>query len=269
MAVITRITTQKKSRKRFNIFLDRGNGEEFGFGAGEDVLVTFALGKGKEIDEDELKSIIFEDEVKTAFNLAVNFLSYRMHSVKEVKDYLQKKEMNPEVTPRVLERLAHHTYIDDAEFAKTFVRSRKRASSKGPAFIRQELIQKGISEDHIIKALEEYPFDEQVGTAAVFASKQAKQQKKKSNAELKQNIMRILMGKGFSSDVIQTALNEATLKKGEDEEWQALIGQADKAQRKYQKYEGWEYERRMKQHLYGKGFPVALIDRYLENSKDT
>lgn len=263
MAVITRITTQKKNHGRFNIFLDRGNGEEFGFGAGEDVLVTFALGKGKEIDEDELKSIIFEDEVKTAFNLAVKFLSYRMRSVKEIKDYLHKKEMNPEAIPRVLERLEHHQYIDDTEFAKMFVRSRKRTSSKGPAVISRELYQKGVGPTEIEQALEGYPFAEQVETAANYAAKQAKQQRKKSSMEIKQDVMRTLMGKGFSRDVVEAALNEVVVEKGEDEEWQALVAQADKAQRKYQKYEGWEYERRMKQHLYRKGFPLSLIDRYL------
>ncbi|HET7616396.1 MAG TPA: RecX family transcriptional regulator, partial [Bacillales bacterium] len=137
MANITRITTQKKHKDRYNVFLDRGNGEEFGFGVSEDVLVAFTLGKGKEIDENELKSIIFEDEVKTAFNLAVRFLSYRMRTVKEITDYLQKKEAEPEVIEKVIGRLEHHQYIDDEEFAKSFVASRKRTSSKGPAVIRR------------------------------------------------------------------------------------------------------------------------------------
>ena len=36
---ITRITTQKNNSERFSIFIDKGNGEEFGFGVDQDVLI--------------------------------------------------------------------------------------------------------------------------------------------------------------------------------------------------------------------------------------
>src|SRR5699024_3101393 len=117
-AKITRITTQKNNHGRYNIFLDHGSGEEFGFGVDEDVLVTFALAKGKEVDEKELKAVIFEDDVKKAFNQAINFLSYRMRSAKEIKDYLLKKDMHVEAIPIVIERLQYQRYVDDREFAK-------------------------------------------------------------------------------------------------------------------------------------------------------
>ncbi|HEX7066436.1 MAG TPA: recombination regulator RecX [Bacillales bacterium] len=263
MAVITRIAVQKKNKGRFNIFLDRGHGEEFGFGVSEDVLVAFALSKGQEIDEAELKKIIFEDEIKVAFNLALNYLSYRMRSVKEIKDYLRKKETVPEVIDKVLERLEHHQYIDDREFAKSFVRSRKRSSTKGPGAIYQELRQKGVAEGEIMLALEEYPPEEQADTAVKFAAKQSRQHRKKSNADMKRSIAQTLAGKGFDREVIDLALNEAELEKDDDEEWDALVIQAEKAHRKYSKYEGWEYEQRMKQYLYRKGFPFSLIDQYL------
>lgn len=264
MTVITRITTQKKHRGRFNVYIDRGQGEEFGFGVSEDVLVAFALSKGKEIDEDELKGIIFEDEIKTAFNLAVNFLSYRMRSEKEMQDYLRKKEIRSDVIDQVIERLKQQHYIDDIEFAKAFVESRKRMSSKGPAVIFQELHKKGVPESDIMKALEGFSFEEQVTTAARFAEKQAKRHRNKSTREMQQAIMQTLMGKGFDRDVIETAVHQITLEKDEDDEWQALVVQAEKAHRKYKKYEKPEYEQRMKKHLYRKGFPFAMIERYLE-----
>ncbi|HEU5139198.1 MAG TPA: recombination regulator RecX [Bacillales bacterium] len=263
MAVITRITVQKKNKSRFNIFLDRGHGEEFGFGVSEDVLVAFAISKGQEIDEAELKDIVFEDEIKVAFNLALNSLSYRMRSVKEIKDYLRKKETASEVIEKVLERLEHHQYVDDREFAKSFVRSRKRTSTKGPGAIYQELRQKGVAEGEIVSALEEYPQEEQMETAAKFAAKQARQHRKKSNTDMKRSIAQSLAGKGFDREVIDLALNEGELEKGDDEEWEALVLQAEKAHRRYNKYEGWEYEQRMKQYLYRKGFPFLMIDQYL------
>lgn len=264
MTVITRITTQKKHRGRYNVYIDRGEGEEFGFGVSEDVLVTYALSKGKDIDEDQLKEIIFEDEIKTAFNLAVNFLSYRMRSVKEIQNYLRKKDIRSDVIDQVINRLEKQQYVDDAEFARAFVESRKRTSSKGPAVIYQELHKKGVPDGTIMKALERFSFDEQVTTATRFAEKQAKRHRNKSTRQMQQAILQTLIGKGFDRDVIEAAIQKTELEKDENDEWQALVVQAEKAHRKYQKYEKPEYEQRMKQHLYRKGFPFEMIERYLQ-----
>lgn len=267
MAVITRISAQKKHKDRYNIYIDRGNGEEFGFGVSEDVLIGFALAKGKEIDENEWREILFEDQVKKAFNMAGNFLSYRMRSVKEIEDYLKKKEFDSEVIEQVIGRLKSHGYIDDEEFAKMFVDSRKRSSSKGPAAIKQELKKKGLSEGEMEKAINRFSEEEQIVAAASFAEKQAKRHRKKSNTEMKRSIMQTLAGKGFSRDVIEAALNEAKLVKDEDEEWEALKAEAEKASRRFRKYEGWEFEQRLKQHLYRKGFPFPFIEKYLRENE--
>lgn len=267
MAKITKITTQKK-RGRFNIYVDRGNGEEFGFGISEDILVSFALSKGMEIDEEQLRQIVFQDEVQKAFNLAVSFLSYRMRSRKEILDYLTKKEVVPEVQERVVSDLEEKRYINDLAFAKAFVRSKKNTSVKGPGAISRELVQKGVRAAKIEEALLQYPFEEQVERAASFAKKKAGQQHNKSTAETKQSVAQTLVGKGFSWNTIEAAFEETAIDKNEDEEWEALVKQGEKAHRKYSKYDGWEYKRRMKQHLYRKGFPLPLIDHFIEETEN-
>lgn len=188
-----------------------------------------------------------------------------MRSVKEIKDFLHNRDINPEVIPTVLERLGNHQYIDDPQFAKMFARSRKQTTTKGPGVIRRELEQKGVGQEDIEQALQDYSVAEQVQTAAGFAAKQANMPRKKSSLEMKQDIKRTLMGKGFSHEVIDTAIAEAVSEKGEDEEWDALVAQSEKAHRKYQKYAADEYARRMKQYLYRKGFPLPLIERYLRD----
>lgn len=88
MPFITKISTQKKNTERFNIFLD----EKYAFSVDADVLVRFDLKKGKELDELDILEIQYGDDVKKAFNRAVEFLSYRMRSEKEVRDHLKKKK---------------------------------------------------------------------------------------------------------------------------------------------------------------------------------
>jgi regulatory protein len=266
MATITKITTQKR-RGRFNIYIDRGNGEEFGFGVSDDILVSFGLTKGQEIDQNQLQEIIFNDEVQKAFNLSVNFLSYRMRSIKEIVDHLNRKDVPSEVVEQVISNLEEKRYVDDLEFAKTYVRSKKNTSAKGPAALSKELKQKGIMENDLETALLEYPFEAQVKAAISFASKKAKQQTNKSSTETKLNLAQTLAGKGFSWDVVEAALDEAEIDKDEDKEWEALKKQGEKAHRKYSKYNGWEYENRMKQHLHRKGFHIQIIDQFIEEMR--
>lgn len=91
MPFITKISTQKKNTERFNIFLD----DKYAFSVDADVLVKFELKKGKELDDLDIIEIQYGDEVKKGFNRALDFLSYRMRSTKEVEDHLKKKETSP------------------------------------------------------------------------------------------------------------------------------------------------------------------------------
>ncbi|HET7628755.1 MAG TPA: recombination regulator RecX [Bacillales bacterium] len=263
MAKITRITTQKKDSERFNVYVDRGQGEEFAFGVSADVLVAFALSKGKEIDEREMKSILFEDEIKKAYNRSLRFLSYRMRTEQEIRDYLQKKDVSGEVVDEVVRRLAENRFIDDTEFAKAFVSSRKRTSAKGPKAIKRELAKKGVSEELAERAAHDYAFEEQVEAAARFAEKRARSHRRKSTAETKRLIAQTLAGNGFSREVIEAALREAAFEKDADQEWEALVLQGEKALRKYGPADGWEAEQKIKQFLYRKGFDFGLIEKFI------
>jgi regulatory protein len=60
------------------------------------------------------------------------------------------------------------------------------------------------------------------------------------------------------------AINETDMIKNVDEEMEAIRYQGDKIQRKYSKFSGFEFEQKMKQALYQKGFSFDLIEKYLQ-----
>ena len=263
MAIITRITTQKNNKERFNIFMDRGNGEEYGFSVDQDVLIKFQLKKGKHIDESDLKEMLVEDDIRKAFNLALNYLSYRIRSKNEVIQYLKKKQYEDHIIEKVLQKLEQYNYVNDVEFAKAYVRSKKRTSTNGPRILKQELVQKGISQINIEKALEEYSFESQFQVAMKFAEKQVKKAKKQSKTQLQQKIEKSLLNKGFAGDIVHQVISEIETGLNEEDEKDALCYHYEKAKKKYQKYSGFEYERKMKQYLYRRGFSLELIESYL------
>ena len=265
---VTRITTQKNNNERFSIFIDKGSGEEFGFGVDQDVLISFGLRKGVELSDEMLEGIQFEDQIKKGMNYALNYLSYRMRSEKEVKDYLLKKEVPEEAFPKIFEKLKRYGYINDLEFAIAFVRTKINAAGKGPFVIAQELKQKGVTKPMIDQSLEEYSYEQQLEIAKKLAEKKASKLKKSSATEQKQKVNQELRAKGFDRDIIQEVMQQINLDKGDNEEWEALVMQAQKAERRYSKLERREFDHKMKQFLYRKGFPFPLINKYLEEFND-
>lgn len=268
MPQITKITTQKKRTDRYNIYIDYGKGEEYAFSVDEDILLKFQLKKGKDMDEFDLADIQFYDEIQKAFTTALNFLAHRMRSELEIRTYLRKKEIDEPIIQEAVHKLYHYNYLDDLEFAKSYVRTQVNSGNKGPITVRLELKEKGINDKIIEQAMRLYPLDVQLEHSRKIAEKSIAKEKNISERALKQKLEQTLLRKGFSMDVIVEALQNASIEKDRDEEWESLCHQAEKTSRRLKKYTGFEYEQRMKQALFRKGFTMDSIERYLSEKEE-
>ncbi len=76
------------------------------------------------------------------------------------------------------------------------------------------------------------------------------------------------MRKGYSFSVVNEILDQIRLER-EDDDWQHLIElQGDKLWKKYAtKLTGNDLRMKTKQALYQKGFPIEVIDRYLDEKE--
>lgn len=263
MPTITKITVQKKNQNRYNIFLDN----VYAFAVEEDVLIKYNLMKGKDLSEQDITRIQHEDDIRKAYHSAIHFLSYRMRSAQEIRAHLLKKEWSDSIIDVVLLELKDRKYIDDLEFAKAYVWTYVNSGKKGPLVIKRELINKGIAEDKINRALAEYDKRRQISDAVRLGNKYVNQYKKHSELMLRQKLERTLSTKGFPSDVIQNAMEAIDYEKDEMHEWEALWSEAMKMKRRYKKYTGFEYRQRMQQALFRKGFTMDLINRFLDGEE--
>ncbi|MFL6555707.1 MAG: recombination regulator RecX, partial [Bacillus sp. (in: firmicutes)] len=269
VAIITKITTQQKTQDRFNIFMDygKGKGEEFAFSVDSDVLIKFQLKKGMELDDFSFVEIQYQDDIRKAYNKAIHYLARRMRSEKEIKDYLVLKEIDEPVINEILHRLTAQKYINDEEFALAYVRTQANTTDKGPNVIKMELKEKGIVEGILNHALKEYPLEQQIEKATKISSKFYEKNTKESLKIQKQKLENLLLRKGYPYEVINIAVNDVEMNNEMDEETEAIRFQGEKAHRKFSQYSGFEYEQKMKQALYRKGFPIELIETYLSESK--
>ncbi len=269
MRKISRITTQKKHKDRYNIFLDDGQEEQYGFSVDEAVLVEYRLHKGMEMDEATVTTLIHQDTLHKSYTLAINYLSYRMRTKKEMYDYLIKKEVDDEHITHIMEKLIAEGLLNDQQFAEAFVRTRMNTSEKGPMLIKKELMEKGVRDTLAEEAVASYTYDTQFEKAMKLAKKKFQSGKSKSYRQQLQHVQGTLLQKGFTGDVVQVVAGELQDEKDDHAEWQALVKQGEKLLRKYQqKYSGYELHNKIKEALYRKGFTIDHINLFLDEQVD-
>src|SRR5690625_4454173 len=93
MTKITLITTQKKNKNRYNIFLNDGQGEKYGFSVDEAILVEYRLHKDQELSEQMIATLIQKDTLHKSYTQVINYLSYQMQTKQKVNNNLIKKKV--------------------------------------------------------------------------------------------------------------------------------------------------------------------------------
>jgi regulatory protein len=258
---ITKITKQVKNDERYNIFIDG----EYSFSVDEEILARFQLGKGQEIDELAIAEIGYEDDIRKAFNSAIHYLSFRMRTEKEVQDHLKKKEVEEAVIGEVILKLTKYKYLDDSEFAKAYVNTQINTSDKGPGAVERELAEKGVDKPLIDGALTVFTQEIQLEKAIALTNKLFKKYKRDSLIVAKQKTEQNLVRKGYSFSIINLAWEETDNEKSEDEKLAAVLIHARKAHNRLKsKYTGYDYQMRMKQNLFRKGFSMEEIEQAIE-----
>lgn len=201
---ITKIEQQKRRKNRRSIYLD---GEYF-FSADEEVVGKLGLAEGDEVTEDELKDLLFEEDKRKAKEYALNLLTIRPRSEEEVRSKLVEKGYEASVITPVIESLKRVSLIDDTEFARTWIKDRMATRPRGRAMLVAELKRKGLKNETINSALEEFlkEYDE-TKIVKEIAQKRLKTLKGQTRYVKKRRLFGYLARRGFSIDIINEVLN--------------------------------------------------------------
>ncbi len=150
MATVTSLETQQHDPERVNVYLDG----QFAFGASKMLIFAHNVTVGLEIDEAVVAELLRDDAVERAFAGALNYLSFRPRSRREVVEYFRRKKTETEVVEAVVERLVRVGMLDDREFARYWIENRQTFRPRGARALRMEMRQKGIEAEVIEDALE-------------------------------------------------------------------------------------------------------------------
>jgi regulatory protein len=191
---ITALKIQKRNKNRVSVYLD----EEYAFGLSR--IVAGWLSVGDQLSEEKIQDLLAKDGIEVALQKALNFLSYRPRSEKEVRQNLKiKHDIDEGIIDQIIERLKRGGLVDDENFAELWVENRSEFRPRGSHALRMELRQKGISEQTISDALAE--IDEET-LALKAARKQARKYNQLEWFEFRKKLTGFLARRGFNYGVI-------------------------------------------------------------------
>ena len=199
---ITKIELQKNPN-RVNVFVD----DIFAIGIENELRYKYKLEVGMEIDDDFIKTVLDAEEENKVIHQALNLLSYRQRSEKEIFQALKRKDFQESHINKAIEYCKENKYLDDMAFAKSFVNDKINLSKLGVDRIRYELILKGISKDIINRVLI-VDKDEQFELAKDLAEKRIKSYKNDSKNAVYRKLGGYLQRRGYSYDIVSRVLRD-------------------------------------------------------------
>lgn len=204
MSEITNLEVQKKDDRRVNLYLD----DKFYAGVSIELVMKHHLKKGMEIGKDELDELVLEDEKGKALDKAVKYISSTLKTTRQIRDYLKKKEYNPQTIDYVIEKMQEYKYLDDESYAKAFIST--YSGKYGKLKLISALKSKGVSDNIIDNVLssEDLKMENSIENTA---NKYLKNKPRTSETYMK--LSRFLYSRGYEYDDIKSLINEL---KGEE-----------------------------------------------------
>ena len=203
MGIITKIESQKKRDDRVNIYID----EKFFMAIYKELVFTFNLKKGDNIDEEYLKKILKDEMFLKGKNKALNILSKASQSEKKIREKLNE-DFEEDTVDDVIDFLKKYNFINDGELASKIVNTNVNLNKYGKNKIKQNLYNKGIEKSAIDEAISEIDYDAEFENALYLAQKRYDRVKNEDPKKAYAKIANHLAYKGFNYDIIKSVLNK-------------------------------------------------------------
>ncbi len=221
---ITRIENQKKRPGRKSIFADGA----FLIGVGTDTLIRFGLRTGDEITAGTLRRLERAEELLAARMAALRSLAVRPRTEREIRDTLREKEFSDAVAAETIGALKEARLLDDALFARSFIRSAITLRPTGRVLLRRKLLLLGVAKTTADEALDEIlegvSQDGEADRAALaFVSRKSARTRNldaKGKAKLRQQLTGYLLRRGYTWDIVAQSVKKAM--KGDEGEGEEL-----------------------------------------------
>ena len=195
------IKYEKKGNNTYKIYLENNQT----INVYEDVILKNNLLYKKELDQTLLEKISNDNLYEDIYNKCVKYISIRLRSIQEIKEYLRKKEIDESLIEYTIDKLLKNNLLNDEKFTKAFINDKLNFTTMGPYRIEQELKKHKIDPNIIFEKL--YNIDQDIIDNKINKQiiKLIKTNKKKQN--IRNKIYMNLLSLGYSNEMILRNIN--------------------------------------------------------------
>jgi regulatory protein len=140
---ITALEPQVNNPERINLYVDG----HFLLGVNAEIVLKMGLQVEQELLLEQLEQLRSEEAEQQAVDRALNYLSFRPRSREEVRRYLRRKEISPEIIEAALARLDRLDFVNDRTFAEFWIETRGQFNPRGAHALKNELRMKGVERE--------------------------------------------------------------------------------------------------------------------------
>ncbi len=161
----------------------------------------------------ESGSTTSEEVVRRAIDAALNFLSYRQRTGREVRRKLVDSGFSEEAIEATMRRLGAVGLVDDEAFVGAYVRDRIAHRPMGVRRMVQDLYAKGISREVSAPVIEEVLRDEDtdertLARQVVEKKRRTLHSRSQNEAVLRRRLRDHLIRRGFDTRVVREVVDE-------------------------------------------------------------
>lgn len=167
-----------------------------------DVIKDLGFEPGTTVDASTLSEALGEAEERCARERALRLLGYRERSVAELARKLAEDGYSGRTVTTVVDRMVELGLVDDARFARLWVRGRVSAGY-GPRRVSRELKERGLSPEVIDEAMTAEQDPDPVGRLRKSISSRWPCDRKQ-----RESCIRRLIARGFEMSVVLQVLEE-------------------------------------------------------------
>lgn len=194
-----------KSKRNPNIFNVETDSEIYEIHS--DIIVKNSIKLG-EVENEIFFNSVNESAELIAFNICTKYISSRLKTEKQIKDYLYKHEYKKSVVDAVIEKLKNYGIIDDKLYVESYIKSNANFSKNK---VKQKLKIAGVKDENF-----EVQLDDICDENSCIKHAQKFFKTREINKQNIDKLIRRLSGMGYNWDTIKSVLNQLKIEAEEE-----------------------------------------------------
>ena len=216
----------------------------------EEVILEYNLLLTKEIYEEDLEEIEKDNLFWEVYHLSLRTLKGRYRSVFSLHQFLEKMEYPVEFIDKAIQKLIEQGYLNDRNYAKSYINSQILTTNHGPLKIQKALLEQGIDPSIVEDEMMAFCDDIMRDKIKKIIEKGIKVNHSKGGVILKNKIINDLKMEGYDLFLIQNVISDYSFSVDKD----VYQKEYEKLYRRYSnKYQGDKLEYIIRQKLFQKG----------------